>query len=250
MEHKSAHIGDTRADGRKKRESRPLTCELGVLARADGSCRWRNGDTEVVCSVTGPIADAPRREQIDGARLQVTWSRASGTSSGDEVACEYAIENTLKTVVMRELHPRCVVAIAVQVVRDDGALLSCALNACVGALMDAGVPLRGVIGAATAGLDEDDDFIVDPLADEEAVLRVCGTLAFLNGEDTLVFSQFRSRKFRSNDEFFGTLKMAQQLSQAAVKELREVVANKVRRKEGIDASDSDAEDSESDAMQD
>ncbi len=44
-----------RADGRKPGELRPVTLTLGVLKWAEGSCRIRVGDTEVLCAAT--IAD-------------------------------------------------------------------------------------------------------------------------------------------------------------------------------------------------
>jgi ribonuclease PH len=41
-----------RADGRGPRDLRPVTMNLGVLKWAEGSCRIRAGDTEVLCAAT------------------------------------------------------------------------------------------------------------------------------------------------------------------------------------------------------
>jgi ribonuclease PH len=41
-----------RADGRAPRDLRPLTFTLGVQKWAEGSCRIRQGDTEVLCAAT------------------------------------------------------------------------------------------------------------------------------------------------------------------------------------------------------
>ena len=41
-----------RADGRQPSELRPVTLTLGVLKWAEGSCRIRVGDTEVLCAAT------------------------------------------------------------------------------------------------------------------------------------------------------------------------------------------------------
>jgi ribonuclease PH len=41
-----------RADGRRPDELRPVTLTLGVLKWAEGSCRIRVGDTEVLCAAT------------------------------------------------------------------------------------------------------------------------------------------------------------------------------------------------------
>src|SRR3954452_6796743 len=41
-----------RADGRRPGDLRPVTITLGVLKWAEGSCRIRAGDTEVLCAAT------------------------------------------------------------------------------------------------------------------------------------------------------------------------------------------------------
>ncbi|MGH9888659.1 MAG: hypothetical protein ACREBE_24215, partial [bacterium] len=41
-----------RADGRRPGDLRPVTMTLGVLKWAEGSCRIRAGDTEVLCAAT------------------------------------------------------------------------------------------------------------------------------------------------------------------------------------------------------
>lgn len=43
---------DVRADGRAPLDLRPVTLTLGVLKWAEGSCRIRAGDTEVLCAAT------------------------------------------------------------------------------------------------------------------------------------------------------------------------------------------------------
>lgn len=44
--------GTVRADGRGPSDLRPVRLELGVLKWAEGSCRIRVGDTEVLCAAT------------------------------------------------------------------------------------------------------------------------------------------------------------------------------------------------------
>ena len=41
-----------RNDGRRPNDLRPVTITLGVLKWAEGSCRIRAGDTEVLCAAT------------------------------------------------------------------------------------------------------------------------------------------------------------------------------------------------------
>ncbi len=44
---------------------RELSCELGVLERADGSARLLQGSTSVLCAVYGPTEVKLNREQCD-----------------------------------------------------------------------------------------------------------------------------------------------------------------------------------------
>lgn len=63
-------------------------------------------------------------------------------------------------VILSSLHPRTTIQIVVQVVQDDGSLLSTAVNAATLALLDAGIALKSVVVAASGGLlhnEEDDD---------------------------------------------------------------------------------------------
>lgn len=48
-------------------------CEQGVLQRADGSARWTQGGTVVLCSVFGPRMTLSRKEDPERAVVQVVW---------------------------------------------------------------------------------------------------------------------------------------------------------------------------------
>lgn len=113
-------------------------------------------------------------------------------------AKEFAIRRVLEQVVLTSMHPRLGVTVVIQIVGDDGAAESCALNAAGLALMDAAVPMRGVLCAATVarttttsprkredaplvGEEESGDcgrLIVDPTAGEERDADGALTAAF------------------------------------------------------------------------
>lgn len=52
-----------RLDGRAVDEIRPMTIEIGVLSRADGSCLFRMGKNKILAAVYGPRELHPRRMQ-------------------------------------------------------------------------------------------------------------------------------------------------------------------------------------------
>ena len=56
-----------------------MACELGLLNRADGSCRFSHGDSTVLASVFGPLQPKRQRKQlIDRASLEVSFRPRTG----------------------------------------------------------------------------------------------------------------------------------------------------------------------------
>lgn len=62
------------------------------------------------------------------------------------------MRRTLEQVVLTSMHPRLGITVVVQIVSADGAVEACAANAACAALMDAGVPMRGVLCAASCAI--------------------------------------------------------------------------------------------------
>lgn len=88
---------------------------------------------------------------------------------------EQIIRQTFEPVIMAENFPRAVISIVVQVIEDNGSLLSVAINAVSLALMDAGVPMLAVVTSATCGMLADGGLILDPSRAEEEVGRTVTT---------------------------------------------------------------------------
>ena len=62
-----AYVESVRADGRRPSDLRPVSIALGVQKWAEGSCRIRAGDTEVLCAATIQAA-GPRGENAQELR--------------------------------------------------------------------------------------------------------------------------------------------------------------------------------------
>jgi exosome complex component RRP46 len=60
----------------------------------------------------------------------------------------------------------------IQVIHDDGSLLSAALNAATAALLDACIPMHSMFCAATVAVGADGSHLLDPDHGEELV-RIC-----------------------------------------------------------------------------
>ncbi|CAM9644402.1 unnamed protein product [Hapterophycus canaliculatus] len=140
----------TRKDGRKANQIRPLAAEQGILNRADGSARFVQGNTSVLAAVHGPApAKSVRMERAEGATLDVNFKPESGIPLAADVEREALLRTSLEEVVLRSRYPRTVVSVVIQVIVDDGAVLSAALNAATMALLNAGVEMTGIALSVT-----------------------------------------------------------------------------------------------------
>ncbi|KDO30684.1 hypothetical protein SPRG_04585 [Saprolegnia parasitica CBS 223.65] len=180
---------DRREDGRLVQEIRPLACEQGLLNRADGSARFNHGTTSVLASVSGPAAAKLRRqEKATGATLEVTFKAEKGAPSARDKEYEMILRETFEPIIVLENFPRAVVSITVQVVEDDGALLAVAINAVNLALIDAGVPMRSIVGAITCSILEDGQLCLDPSRSEGETAAATVTTACCGNNDGILTS--------------------------------------------------------------
>src|SRR5689334_692325 len=130
-----------REGGRSEIQIRPLSSELRLLTRSDGSCRHTQGKTALTVAVYGPTEVRYRDEKLDKATIEVIFKPATGVPGPIEKEYELLIRSALESTIIATLHPRTLIQIIVQVMNDDGSLLSASINAACMALMDAGIPL-------------------------------------------------------------------------------------------------------------
>lgn len=165
-----------RGDGRQPNQLRPLGCEVGVMARADGAARFSLGDSTVLATVTGPADISASREVSDRATIDVIWRAKSGSVSSIKVRRkEQQLSHVLEAIIISELHPRSSITLVVQEINNDGAYLSTAINASCMALMDAGVSLRYCCAAVELAIRPQGGLVLDPSAAEQkaAAANLC-----------------------------------------------------------------------------
>lgn len=143
-----------RRDGRSLSDLRPMDCELSLLNSCDGSARLSCGGTVVLASVHGPRpARSARHEDSERARLEVHVAPAVGLPGPFEAELCALLRQALTPALALALYPRSVVTLSVHVQADDGGAAAAAVNAAVLALADAGVAMRGLLGAVTLAWD-------------------------------------------------------------------------------------------------
>ncbi|KAI8072944.1 ribosomal protein S5 domain 2-type protein [Gongronella butleri] len=160
-------------------ELRPLTASMNILHRVDGSARFCFGDTCVIASVCGPADISARDEKLDEATVEVVVRPATGFVRTKEKLLESMLRTTFEPMILTGMMPRTLLELVVQIEKDDGAALSAAINALTLALIDAGVPLKGMVSSLTCMIDSTSDAIVlDPTAEEAKNAASLHTFAF------------------------------------------------------------------------
>jgi len=153
-----------RGDGRRLHEPRRIRCSAGSFgsSEADGYAVFELGSTKAVAYVYGPM-EAKNRSQTHHDRASLTCvlsTAAFGTQArtfrtrGDRQSQERSnwIQQTFESAVLLEQFPRSSIRIFIQIVQSDGGHVAAAINAATLALADAGIPMRDLVAACSAGM--------------------------------------------------------------------------------------------------
>lgn len=149
-----------RLDGRRPNELRIIKCKLGVFTQPDGSAYLEQGNTKVLAAVYGPH-QAKNKGSPDGVIVNCQYSMATFSTGerknrprGDRKSQEMSmhLRQTLTAAIKTELYPRSQIDIYVEVLQADGGAYCACVNAATLALVDAGIPLRAYVCAASASL--------------------------------------------------------------------------------------------------
>lgn len=156
-----------RVDGRRWNELRRFQCQTNTHPdAADGSSYVRQGNTEVICLVRGPMdtsysTGGAGKASADGPLLNITINHPPFANQErrkrqrtDRRLAELSIvlrRCFLKTIVLQN-YGRTLIEATVTVLSLDGGLLAACCNAVTLALIDAGISLYDYAGAITVGL--------------------------------------------------------------------------------------------------
>ncbi|MEM2727022.1 MAG: exosome complex exonuclease Rrp41 [Archaeoglobaceae archaeon] len=180
-------IDGKRLDGRLPDQLRPIKIEVDVLKRADGSCYIEMGKNKVVAAVYGPREAFPRHIQ-DPSRVVVRYRYNMAPFSVEErkrpgpdrrsVEISKVSKEAFETIIMKELFPRSVVDIFVEVLQADAGSRTACINAASVALVDAGIPVKGML-TSVAVAKVDGTLVLDPMKEEDNFGEADMPFAFL-----------------------------------------------------------------------
>lgn len=208
MEEKLSFFKDgLRLDGRRPDELRPIKIEVGVLARADGSCYMEMGDNKVIAAVYGPREVHPRhlqeatraivRYRYNMASFSVEERKRPGPDRRSNEVSKVSRE-ALEPVILTSYFPKSVVDVFVEVLQADAGTRTAGINAASVALADAGIPMKSLISSCAAG-KVDGEIVLDPMklednfgeADVPIAMTPNGDITLLQMDGRLTQEEFR-----------------------------------------------------------
>ncbi|KAI0318624.1 ribosomal protein S5 domain 2-type protein [Amylostereum chailletii] len=195
------NAGGFRSDGRRQYELRATTFDLAPHAGADGAARVSHGLTHVLATVFGP-REAKQRAQTAHDRASVHVEVlvpvfGSGErrrrGRGDKRTLELAatLKSTFEAAIQTALYPRAQIELHVHILHQDGSVLAAALNACTLALAAAGIPLRELVCAVSAGAHAAAPLLDLTALEEQDVPHL--TVAVLPRAGTVVLASMETR---------------------------------------------------------
>jgi exosome complex component RRP41 len=180
-------IDGKRLDGRLPDQLRPIKIEVDVLKRADGSCYIEMGKNKVVAAVYGPREAFPSHIQ-DPSKVVVRYRYNMAPFSVEErkrpgpdrrsIEISKVSKEAFEAVIMKELFPRSVVDIFVEVLQADAGSRTACINAASVALVDAGIPMKGML-TSVAVAKVDGVLVLDPMKEEDNFGEADMPFAFL-----------------------------------------------------------------------
>ncbi len=224
-------IDGKRLDGRGLEEFRPLTAEVGVLRRADGSAIFRYGDTYALAGVFGPKPMHPRHLQDpQKAVLKCKYSMASFSTkerirpgrSRRATEISKVLKEALSNVVFFEDYPKTGIEVFVVILQANASTRCAGLNAASLALAEAGISMRNLISACTVG-KIDGQIVLDVGGDEDQFGDVDVAFATIGNQDKIVL--FQMDGIVTKEEFLKMIDLAKrgcaQIFEKQVNALRE-----------------------------
>ncbi|MEA2645173.1 MAG: polyribonucleotide nucleotidyltransferase, partial [Chloroflexota bacterium] len=156
---------DSRPDGRKSTEIRPIWCQVGVLPRTHGSALFTRGQTQALSVVTlGSSGDA---QKIDALGLEtskrymhhynfppysVGEARPMRSAGRREIGHGALAERALFNVLPAEADYPYVIRVVSEILSSNGSTSMASVCGSTLSLMDAGVPIKAPVAGIAMGL--------------------------------------------------------------------------------------------------
>ena len=197
-----------RVDDRGYADLRPISCEVGVLPRAHGSAIFQRGETQALALATlAPIEEAQMIDAYGGGEqskrfilhynfppFSVGETGRTGAPGRREIGHGALAERSLEPVVPNENDFRYAIRVSSEIMESNGSTSMASVCGGMLALMDAAVPMKGMVAGISIGLvtEAGDDgqlkryeLLTDIIGSEDHFgdmdFKLCGTDAGVTG---------------------------------------------------------------------
>jgi exosome complex component RRP41 len=196
-----------RLDGRKPEELRSIKIEVGILPNADGSAYIQQGKNKILAGVHGPREMHPKHLALpDRTVLRCRYhmapfsvqERKSPAPSRRDIELSKVIRQSLEPTIFLEYYPRTGIDVFIEILQADGGTRCASITAASVALADAGIPMRDLVAACSAG--KVGDTVVLDLMDTEdkkgnadvpvALMPNLNAITLLQMDGILTFEEF------------------------------------------------------------
>lgn len=187
-----------RADGRKPNEVRPIWCEVGVIPRAHGSAVFTRGQTQVLSVAT--LAGPGMKQELDGVDPQTEKTYMHkyifpGFSVGEvkplrgpgrrEVGHGALAERANIPALPSQEEFGYTIRVTSDVLESNGSTSMASTCGSSMALMNAGVPVKCMIGGVAMGMIKEEGYEPVVLTDIQGIEDFLGDMDFkVTGNDT------------------------------------------------------------------
>ncbi|MCC7574419.1 exosome complex exonuclease Rrp41 [Candidatus Woesearchaeota archaeon] len=227
-----------RPSKRKFDEARPVEAEAGVIKKADGSARFKIGDTEAYAAVYGPRELHPKFLQDpktgilrcnysmlpfsgDGSRVRPGPSRRSKEIS-------MVTEKALRPVLDLRDYPNTVVDVFIELPQTDAGSRCAGICAAAIALADAGLTMKDMVSSVSVGMVRG-NLLVDLDGDEEHMDENEAAdvpIAMIPSTEEITLLQMDG--IVSKEDFFKGLEMVKPALRLIAEKQREALKNKYK----------------------
>ncbi len=228
-----------RADGRKSEEVRPIWCETGVVPRAHGSAVFTRGQTQVLSVAT--LAGPGMAQDLDGVDPLTTKKYMHkylfpGFSVGEvkpmrgpgrrEVGHGNLAERANIPALPSEADFGYVIRVTSDVLESNGSTSMASTCGSSMALMDAGVPVKSMIGGVAMGLIKEGDKDV-VLTDIQGIEDFLGDMDFkVTGDENAITALQMDMKIKgiSNETLRRALSQAKEGRLHILSKMKEAIS--------------------------
>jgi exosome complex component RRP41 len=203
-----------RLDGRKQDELRSIKVDVGVLSNADGSAYIEQGKNKILAAVFGPRELHPKHlalseRMVLRCRYHMApfsvQERKSPAPSRREVELSKVIREALEPSIFMEYYPRTGIDVFVEVLQADGSTRCASITAASLALADAGIPMRDLVSACSAG-KVDGTIVLDLMDTEDKMGEADVPLALMPNSNVITLLQMDGNL--TQEEFEKTVSLA------------------------------------------